>query len=84
MIRRNRLLFFLVGLFMLLLPVIMYGLGMIGFSLEFMTSSMFVFLGSIGAALLAMSRWGSAVKVVVTLISALMVLGAQLYGLTLV
>lgn len=84
MIRRNSLLFFLIGLVLLLLPVILFGLERFGFLLTFATSSFLVSAGSIGAALLALSRWGSPVKVLVTLVSALMILGAQLYGLTLI
>lgn len=84
MITRNSLLFFLVGLVLLLLPVILFGLGRVGFSLAFATPSLLVFTGSIGAALLALSRWGSVAKVLVTLVSALMILAAQLYGLTLI
>lgn len=84
MISRNSLLFFLVGLVLLLLPVILFGLGKVGFSLAFATSSFLIFTGGIGASLLALSRWGSVVRVLVTLVSALMILAAQLYGLTLI
>lgn len=84
MIRRNSLLFFLVGLAMLLMPLILFGLGRVGFALPFVSGEVLVSLGSIGAALLALSQWGRPVKAIITLVSALMVLAAQLYGLSLI